>query len=258
MTEDQYSMDDVIRRIEDCHSGEALWQLAINIFGTRGIHRLSYFHFPPLGAHDQGKITVVAHGYPEAHIRNYIANKDFLIDPRPTAALNSTEPIYWSETGETMNLNKEQAELLEKRRVHGSADGIGIQVFGPQQRNGYFGFSLDKVKQAIRLARLREVQWICQMLHMRYCHIVHLHQPELPRLSAREVEILEWVARGKSNSVIAQIMGLSSHTVDAYLRRIFLKLGATDRITATVKGIGRGVIRGVTPKKPEAPELKSA
>lgn len=258
MTEDQFSIDDIIQRIEDCHSGETLWQLAIDIFGARGVHRLSYFHFPPLGAHDQGKITVVAHGYPKDQIRDYILNKSYLIDPRPIAALNTTEPIYWSETGEMMNLNKEQAELLELRRAQGSVDGVGIQVFGPQQRNGYFGFSLDKEKQAIRLTNLREAQWICQMLHMRYCNIVHQHQPEMPRLSAREVEILEWVARGKSNSVIAQIMGLSAHTVDAYLRRIFLKLGATDRITATVKGIGRGVIRGVTPKKPEAPELKSA
>lgn len=258
MTEDFLSLEDVVHKIEACNSGEALWQLAIEIFAARGLHRISYFHFPPLGAHDQGKITVVAHGYPEDQIREYIRNKTFLIDPRPTAALNSAEPLYWSETGEAMHLNKDQAELMEQREEHSSAEGIGIQVFGPQQRNGYFAFSLDKLRQKIDLMKLREIQWICQTLHLRYCHIVQMHQPEMPRLSAREVEILEWVARGKSNSVIAQIMGLSTHTVDAYLRRIFLKLGATDRITATVKGIGRGVIRGITPKKPEAPELKSA
>ena len=61
---------------------------------------------------------------------------------------------------------------------------------------------------------------------------------------ARETEILAWVARGKSNPLIAEILGISSHTVDAHLRRIYLKLGVFDRISAAVRGIGIGLIRG--------------
>jgi DNA-binding CsgD family transcriptional regulator len=53
------------------------------------------------------------------------------------------------------------------------------------------------------------------------------------------------VARGKSNSDIATIMGVSAHTVDAYLRRVFLKLGTTDRVTAAIRGAGSGLITGV-------------
>jgi LuxR family transcriptional regulator/LuxR family quorum-sensing system transcriptional regulator CciR len=54
--------------------------------------------------------------------------------------------------------------------------------------------------------------------------------------------VLSWVARGKSNTSIAEILGISVHTVDAHLRRIYLKLGVYDRISAAVRGIGTGLI----------------
>jgi LuxR family quorum-sensing system transcriptional regulator CciR len=50
------------------------------------------------------------------------------------------------------------------------------------------------------------------------------------------------VARGKSNALIGEILGISGATVDAHLRRIFLKLGVFDRISAAVRGIGIGLI----------------
>ncbi|MCB1402817.1 MAG: helix-turn-helix transcriptional regulator, partial [Rhodobacteraceae bacterium] len=63
-----------------------------------------------------------------------------------------------------------------------------------------------------------------------------------PNLSERETEVLAWVARGKSNSAIGEILGISAHTVDAHLRRIYLKLGVFDRISAALRGIGVGLI----------------
>ena len=87
-------------------------------------------------------------------------------------------------------------------------------------------------------------QAACQAAHLRYCRIVRTQMQSLPVLSTRERELLGWVARGKSNSVIAEIMNISPHTVDAYLRRVFYKLGTTDRISAVVKALGSGLIRG--------------
>ena len=62
------------------------------------------------------------------------------------------------------------------------------------------------------------------------------------RLSPRELELLRWIARGKSNTSIAQIMGVSRHTVDTIMRRLFGKLDVTDRTRAAVRGLAFGLI----------------
>ena len=61
-------------------------------------------------------------------------------------------------------------------------------------------------------------------------------------LTKRQKEILHWVALGKSNSTIACILGISIHTVDTHLRRIFLRLGTTDRTVTALKAVQQGLI----------------
>ena len=79
-------------------------------------------------------------------------------------------------------------------------------------------------------------------MHLRYCELLLPTLGEVPALSSREAEVLLWVARGKSNAAIAEILGISAHTVDAHLRRVFLKLGVFDRISAALRGLGFGLI----------------
>ena len=258
MTDTENLLTGVIPRIEACVGTDSLWHLAIDVFGSLGFPRIAYLHYPPLGAIDQGKMIFVAHGFPKDRIKQYIEDKVYLSDPIPAIGMNRSDPFYWSQIRDLTTLTKEQDEIVQGREDRDTPDGIAIQAFGPNRRNGYFGLALEKESSRPDIVELREMQCICQLLHLRYCKFIQQHQPEPAKLSVREQEILEWVARGKSNSVIAEIMGLSVHTVDAYLRRIFLKLGTTDRITATVKGIGNGLIRGATPKKPTTLGVRSA
>ena len=79
-------------------------------------------------------------------------------------------------------------------------------------------------------------------MHLRYCALLTPTLGKLPVLSAREAEVLTWAARGKSNAAIGEILGISAHTVDAHLRRIYLKLGVFDRISAALRGLGFGLI----------------
>lgn len=53
-------------------------------------------------------------------------------------------------------------------------------------------------------------------------------------LSPREVEVAEWMRRGKSNEEIAIILGISAHTVKNHLERIFRKLGVENRHAAAI------------------------
>jgi len=51
-------------------------------------------------------------------------------------------------------------------------------------------------------------------------------------LTAREREVLSWVARGKSASEIAIILNIAKRTVDEHAQSSFRKLGASNRTHA--------------------------
>jgi DNA-binding NarL/FixJ family response regulator len=52
------------------------------------------------------------------------------------------------------------------------------------------------------------------------------------RLTHREAEVLRWLAKGKSNRDIAEILGVSARTIDKYLEQIYPKLGVENRTSA--------------------------
>ncbi|MCZ7480135.1 response regulator [Rhizobium rhizogenes] len=54
-------------------------------------------------------------------------------------------------------------------------------------------------------------------------------------LTARESEVLLWIAMGKSNRDIGDILGLSARTVNKHLEQIYVKLGVENRASAAVK-----------------------
>lgn len=57
-------------------------------------------------------------------------------------------------------------------------------------------------------------------------------QPDA-RLTPRETEVLSWLAKGKTNRDIADILGMSHRTVNKHLEHIFEKLGVETRSAAT-------------------------
>ena len=72
-----------------------------------------------------------------------------------------------------------------------------------------------------------------------------LEKPRVfPELTDREVEVLEWVADGRSNKWIAERLTLSFLTVKSHLTRIGRKLGTTgDRAEMVAMAMRAGIIR---------------
>lgn len=54
-------------------------------------------------------------------------------------------------------------------------------------------------------------------------------------LTVRESEVLLWIAKGKTNRDIGEILGLSTRTVNKHLETIYVKLGVENRASAAVK-----------------------
>ncbi|CAM4024924.1 response regulator transcription factor [Acidovorax anthurii] len=66
------------------------------------------------------------------------------------------------------------------------------------------------------------------------------------RLTAREAEVLYWLAQGKTNRDIGDILGASPATVKKHLERVYVKLGVETRTAAA--GIAMARIRQAHPQ----------
>ncbi|RHA42667.1 helix-turn-helix transcriptional regulator [Cellulomonas rhizosphaerae] len=67
--------------------------------------------------------------------------------------------------------------------------------------------------------------------------------PQPVVLTKREIEVLVGMSNGRSNAQIGQELFLSEDTVKTHARRLFRKLGASDRAQAVAIGLRGGLIR---------------
>lgn len=61
-------------------------------------------------------------------------------------------------------------------------------------------------------------------------------------VTPRETEILSWISLGKTNDEIAQILGISQHTVNNHIKSIFKRLDVSTRAHAVSKAVSMSLI----------------
>jgi len=160
-------------------------------------------------------------------------------DPLPDLALRLCRPLRWSEARSIEPPSRHEEPFYAFLSGLGFEDGLALPTYGPGARTGFVGLpampgaAMDEDTAAIAHA-------IAQMSFLRYCELIDVQAPTDIRLSERELDVVYWIAMGKSNSVIAEILGISAETVDSYVRRAFRKLGVSDRTSAVLHSVLAG------------------
>lgn len=76
--------------------------------------------------------------------------------------------------------------------------------------------------------------------------VAHFHErlpPTESTLTAREQEVLKLIAKGLNRADVAQLLGLSKHTVSDYIKIIYRKLDVSSRAEATLEAERLGLVR---------------
>jgi LuxR family quorum-sensing system transcriptional regulator CciR len=237
----QVDVQEYSRRVEAvgaCTEVAPLRQAVMDALALFGITR-AYF-LAPLTRDPRATRILTNWGLPwewEKQYRERLCH----IDPLPELVMTNPEPVYWPRDLAGVTLTPRQKRYLDIAAQYGMTRGVGVACFGPGGRSGFLGTILPEQGEELTAADLRRIQSVGQTAFRVYCNIVQ-HLDNLPTLSNREMEVLYWISRGKSNSVIAEILAISPSSVDVYVRRLFAKLDVTDRTTASVKAMAHGLL----------------
>lgn len=233
---------DIFDVINDVVSLDELWDVLYHHMTTLGLTALTYYHMPPAGSRDYDAHYNASRG---KNISLIAGQKSAIFDPNSSfihIARRCNNVTVFDASTTFDYLSDEQESLFKTLHMVDTTQGFVVPVHSAKGRSGCFVLETYNEDITFSMHLIRQMNWVCQAAHTEYCQIRQQHSKSIKQLTARERQILTWVARGKSNSVIADIIGISQHTVNGYLRSIYLKTGTSDRTTAALRGIGETLI----------------
>lgn len=218
---------------DDAHRAAFLDQLCQKL----ELDHASYATAHPVTGTVQGYAT-----YPVAWKTHYGRRGFHRIDPTITRAARSIAPVDWARFAGDAGFD---TVFAEAREYGITPQGLTVPVRGPAGDCGLLNVTRDCPPAewaALKRTIVGELQTAAVHLHdavMRSDTLTALMR--LPALSPREREILQWVAAGKTQQDIGDILSISHRTVEVHLRSAREKLGAL----TTPQAIGRAVRLGL-------------
>ena len=187
-----------------------------------------------------GKIDNVGWArFPEGHFETYRAEGWERVDPILALTARARRAFLWDAVAPHIRLDREQTALLDECKRVGVHSIIVVPFRSFDGRCEMVGVS-RRHADSLDPARVPIMWAICAQTWCRYSDLVGIgvaNDPEMMPLTARELEVLNWIKQGKSNGEISEIMTLSVKTIEFHVGNILRKLGASNRTTAVVIAI---------------------
>lgn len=226
-----------VRQIAAAGNRDRIISVARAFFRSHGFHA---FSIATPSRDYPGQAKVESYGLPDSFMAHYDAELSRL-DPFPALVAIAGRPLRFSRISEEQSLSADHELFLEEARNHGITDGYIFPTFGPHHHLAAVGITMADHPDRVDHADIPVLHSVAQAVHLRLDQLEQ-GDGERPRLAPREVTILHWIARGKSNEEIAMILGNKRPTIATHIKRIFIKLDVSDRASAAVMGLKYGLI----------------
>jgi LuxR family quorum sensing-dependent transcriptional regulator len=230
----------ILRHLDACESPEELRDVLMDDlrpFGFMGFSIAIDRKMKSLSVHAALLAT-----WPKGTNERYVSSGLFYRDPVMERANRSLEPFVWDlsiyDTGKA-----EHAQLLGLRRDLGVKGGIVVPVMesmGGRTVLFVSGVDFPHCKDTLLYLRIMLEHVVAKLNLLRSGGIwnePHTAFVKEAHLSARERQVLGWIAFGKSSREVATIMGLSEHTVNEHIAGAVDKLQASNRTEAVMRAV---------------------
>ena len=184
---------------------------------------------------------VMLNNYPTDWQTRYREQGYLGIDPTVRRGAQSILPFVWSD-----ELFASTPEFWEEARSFGlrvgwaqssrEASGIAGMLLLSRSGEPLTGEELS--------AKELTMMWLTQVAHLgiAQCLMTKMLPEAEVQLTERELETLRWTGDGKTAEQISDILGISESTVNFHIRNAVNKLGAANKLAATVKAAMLGLL----------------
>lgn len=174
----------------------------------------------------------------------YDANGFAYVDPTVGHCVTNTLPLIWAPS--TFGGGVPGA-LYEEASAHGIRSGVTLPIHGPQGELGMVSFASDtRPDTPFEQQLLQTLPALSLIRDYAFASSGRFREarpePDLPRLTRRELEVLNWVMAGKSSWEISMITRCSEATVNFHLANVRQKFNVNTRQQAVVKAIALGLL----------------
>jgi LuxR family quorum sensing-dependent transcriptional regulator len=177
---------------------------------------------------------------PESFHRLYARRKHLSRDPGIARVNRQTASFRWSDV--YAEADQSGLQVLKDLQDFGMIDGLAVPIHLP---NGSVHIvTIATAEYELSPRDERALHMASLYLHTR---MTALRAPAAPpparSLTPRERECLQWVAAGKTDWEISQILSISEQTVHGYVQNAMTKLGARTRAQAVALALLSAQIR---------------
>ena len=229
-----------ISRIDTASSADEIlreFRIAIERYGLR------YFLITGLPVpHDADwRREILGDGWPPEWYLRYMSEDHFSHDPCVAQCRHSPKPFLWHELPPAKLFARAKL-VMDEATDFGMSHGLCVPIHVPLAGPGVVSAAGDRIEIAPNVMPF--IETLCVHTFRRLSGLEKSGQgAEVAPLTARERELLEWSAEGKSNEDIACILGVTRNTVESHQRNIRGKLDAANVSHAIVKALRRQEIQ---------------
>jgi LuxR family quorum sensing-dependent transcriptional regulator len=230
-----------IEKLDDLSTVDATWSSFLSFAGGFGFTHGGLADMP--GPHERIEDTTLCLSWPEEWRRRYFSQNYIAEDPANLHLVRSHEPYTWSEMLAFPYYSKRQRRIVSEASEFSLTTGLIVPLTGLLTGPALVTIAGGPLSLSTRDRAQLHLAAIYAHARIRTLSGRGRKFPETPHLSPRERECLQWVAAGKTDWEISEILAISEKTANAHIERVKRKYGVSTRMQAVVHGFRAGAIR---------------
>jgi LuxR family transcriptional regulator, quorum-sensing system regulator BjaR1 len=232
---------DFVERLQKLEQHEAICGHIATELEWFGFSCVSSWSVPSPG--DEPADCILLNNRPKEYVDRYIEKNYVVRDPVVTELRRTLHPFSWSDVRTQRSLSKTEKSIMDEARDFGARDGFIVPIVTLSGSVSLFSPCGLEPNLSKRARAAVEIIGMYSFHALKRSLINHERQKTVRTpLTPREREILQWVATGKSDDEIADILSLSTPTVTWHVENAKRKLDAFRRTYAVVQAIRFGEI----------------